>query len=200
MATRSPSPAASMLIERNQGPGSRPVFPGPRPDRHQPIHGCGERFPNSLRRKMIDDILVSRRQMLARCGAGFGMIGLAGALCGRCAGCRSAGGQDAAPSGEGEAHHPSLHERRAVAGRYLRSQAGPGANSRASARPASPVYRTENAHRRPASRRRSSSRARGQSGLPISEIYPQRRQVRATICASSARCTPTSPITSRRCS
>src|SRR5947209_2813560 len=29
---------------------------------------------------MLDDILLSRREMLARCGTGFGMIGLAGLL------------------------------------------------------------------------------------------------------------------------
>ena len=39
----------------------------------------------------------------------------------------------------------------------------------------------------------------GQSGIEVSELFPQRRPGASTTSASSARCTPTCPTTSRRC-
>ena len=126
---------------------------------------------------MRNDVLFSRRDLLTRCGAGFGMIGLANVLAADAPAPNPARAEAAAPSGQGEAHHPSVHERRPVAGRYLRSQAGPGAVSPGQ-RPASIAgYRTENATGGLMPSPFKFPRC-GQSGLPISEIFPQRRQVR----------------------
>ena len=40
----------------------------------------------------------------------------------------------------------------------------------------------------------------GQSGIEVSEIFPESRASASTISASSAPCIPTGPITSLRCS
>ena len=87
--------------------------------------------------------------------AGFGMLGLAGVLGPRIArrGQRRAG---AALRAAGEARHLPVHERRAVARRHVRSQAGAGEIRGPAARAASSTRRA----RAPAScRRRSRSRS-----------------------------------------
>ena len=132
---------------------------------------------------MFDEIPLSRRDLLTRCGTGFGMIGLAGVLRGGRRATprrRSAGAEGAASSGQGEAHHSSVHERRPVAGRYVRSEAGarhlPGAAAREHRQ-----LRTENKTGGLAPSPFKFPRC-GQSGLPISEIYPNVARFADDLC------------------
>ena len=75
---------------------------------------------------------LSRRAVLGRCGMGLGLIGLAGVMAddnpaaassGASAACtriaRATGIQGAAFRRQGQAGRPSVHERRAVAHRYV---------------------------------------------------------------------------------
>ena len=102
----------------------------------------------------------------------------------------------AAFCGQGEAGDSPLHERRAVAGRYVRSQAaldeirGPGAADAEPAHRAADGRRLSLAVQVPEVRR---VRPGSQRALPAHG--PPHRRHRA----SSARCTPTCRTTSRRC-
>ncbi len=119
---------------------------------------------------------LSRRALLGRLGTGLGIVGLAGLLseqrlladaAGRE---QSAGAEDAAFRAAGQEHHSSIHEWRPFPGRYLRSQAGPG--SLPWPAHADGGLRTERSTR---GLMKSPFRFRqhGQSGLPISEIFPR---------------------------
>ena len=155
--------------------------------------------------------LLSRRELLERTGMGLGALALGQLFEGSPA---APGGRKAAPaespatrpirwppgppfSGQGQARHPSVHERRAVAGRYVRPQAD--ADQVRTARRCRIATCRPNA--RPARRcpRRSSSRNTARAGIEVSDIFPQHRLAASTTLRSSARCTPTCRTTSRRC-
>lgn len=119
---------------------------------------------------MLDDLVLSRRDLLARCGAGFGMIGLANVL--------AADAPVADPLAPKLPHHPA----RAKHVIHLYMNGGPSQVDTFDPKPALATYagqrpaaianyRTENATvgLRPSPFKFPRS---GQSGLPISEIYP----------------------------
>ena len=99
--------------------------------------------------------------------------------------------------GQGQARHPPVHERRAVARRHVRPQAAARQVRRQAAADRQPAHRAQD--RRGASRRRSSFSKYGQSGIEVSELFPHVGRAHRRHRASSARCTPTCPTTSRRC-
>ena len=77
------------------------------------------------------DVGLSRREMLCRSGLGLGGLALGQLLAGAPA--LAAGAEHLAAcsavapfSGQGQARHSPVHERRAVASRHVRPQAGPG--------------------------------------------------------------------------
>ena len=92
----------------------------------------------------------------------------------------AAGPEAAALPRQGQARHPPVHERRAVARRYLRPQAGPGHATPAS-RCRTPTC-APSARPAPPSRRRSSSRSYGQSGIEVSELFPHVAECIDDIC------------------
>ncbi len=151
---------------------------------------------------MNRDLLpLSRRELLARSGTGLGMMALAGLLVESEPATAASGYQNPllpkSPhfAGQGEARHPPVHERRALPRRYVRSQAGAGEVRRQGAAQRQPAHRAQDrrgaavAVQVPEVRRK---RHRGQRALR------QDGASSSTTSASSARCTPTCPITSRR--
>ena len=105
---------------------------------------------------------LTRRQMIEQLGGGLGVVGLAGVFARLVAERRSRRGpwqlcRPGAAGAKGQARHHALHERRAVAARHVRSQAG-AVQVR---RPASERGGSAHRARRPAAccRRRSSSSA-----------------------------------------
>ena len=150
---------------------------------------------------------LSRREVLCRIGGGFGGLGLATVLAdaGLLAAEQPAGAVNPlAPKpphfpAAGQAAHLPVHERRAVACRYLRPQAGadearwqaacPNRSPRSGKRePKGNLLEVavQDAHGRP-------ERHRGQR--TVSRSRPRA----STTSASCARCTPTIRITSRAC-
>ena len=121
-------------------------------------------------RPQIEDLALTRREMISRCGMGFATLGLAGllakdAFAGSIAGgagttkLRFAARRRRQPHfpGQGQARHPSVHERRPVARRYVRSQAAARRNT--PARPCRAQSARPSARPAPRFRRRSSSRS-----------------------------------------
>ena len=121
-----------------------------------------------------NDFPLTRRELLRRGGMGFGLIGLAGVLAddGRWPGHRPAAAtttstrsrpEAAALPGEGQAGRPPVHERRAVARRYLRPQAAAGQVPRQAAAEPEPAAPSARPARRCARRSRSGGTARAAS-------------------------------------
>jgi len=143
------------------------------------------------------DNVFTRRDMLTRCGAGFGMIGLANVLAAD------------APAPNPLAPRPPHFAAKAKHIIHVYMNGGPSqvdtfesqAGSRALCRPAAGQHcglshREHHVGLKPSPFKFPHC---GQSGLQISEIFPNIAKF-ATTFASSVRCTPTFPITSRRCS
>ena len=94
---------------------------------------------------------VTRRDALCRIGNGFGMLAFASLVGDSLAAAATLGDQDPedarlgwpAPSREGEARHLPVHERRAVAGGQLRSEADAGQVSRPAAARRQPRHRAQ---------------------------------------------------------
>ena len=115
-------------------------------------------------------------------------------------GCTRLDESDGAPKpslpGQGQAGRPPVHERRAVARRHLRSQADADEISRqAAARPESP-HRAQD--RRGPGLAVLVSRSTARAASRSASCSRDGRAGTSTTCASSARCTPTCPTTSRR--
>ncbi len=116
---------------------------------------------------------LSRRELLLRSGMGLGALGLAGLLFEEgslCRGGQSAGAAAAALSRQGEARDSFLS---ATAGRRTSTRSTPSRPWRST--PASRCRRRCAPNARPGrpSRRRSSSRRYGQSGIEVSELFAQ---------------------------
>ena len=119
---------------------------------------------------------LTRRELLGRCGMGFGLIGLAGILAddnllgsaaSACTGSAqvpwAAGAQGSAFCRQGQAGRPSVHERWALARRHVRSQADAGEVPRQDAPGAEPPHRAQD------------RRGPGLS-LQIQEVRPERHR------------------------
>ena len=126
---------------------------------------------------------ITRRDMLARVGTGLGIArpgrpSCTTAACWRAErpGRQSAGAEAVALPAAGQAHHPSVHERRPVAGRYVRPQAGPRRSTTARSRRPPAQHRAP--HRRPDAVAVQVRQARPSRACEVSEIFPARRQVR----------------------
>ena len=108
---------------------------------------------------------------------------------------RPARAEGAALPGEGEARRPPVHERRAVAGRYVRPQAAARQVPRQAAPDRQPPHRAQD-------RRGDAVAVQVQEVRPVrhrgERAVRQDRRGTSTTCASSARCTPTCRTTSRR--
>ena len=128
---------------------------------------------------------LSRRAMLRRAGAGFGMLGLAGALesaglLGTAGGRRAGRRRPAALRPEGEAGDLPVHERRAVARRHVRPEAVAGAVRRAGAdRRARRAGRPRAGGLMPSPFR---FRPHGESGVVMSELFPDLAQCADDLC------------------
>jgi len=129
---------------------------------------------------MLDNILMSRREMLTRCGAGFGMIGLAGVLAGDA--------PPANPLAPKTPHHPA----RAKHIIHLYMNGGPSQVDTFDPKPALARYRGQRPARianyrtenqtiglRPSPFRFPRC---GQSSLEISEIYPNVAKFADDLC------------------
>ena len=117
---------------------------------------------------------MTRRELLQTMGAGFGMVGLA-ELAGRRNAGGPAGAEGAALSRQGEARHLPVPERRAVAGGHVRPEADARRSITASRCPAGNLRterKTGNLMRSPFTFKKY-----GQSGIEVSEIFPQARRV-----------------------
>ncbi len=132
---------------------------------------------------MLNEFLLSRREMLTRCGAGLGMIGLAGVL---------ADQTRATPPVDPLAPKPPHHPARAKHIIHLYMNGGPSQVDTFDPKPALATYqgqrpasiaslRTENATvgLRPSPFKFPRC---GQSGLPISEIYPNVARFADDLC------------------
>ena len=132
---------------------------------------------------------------LRRSGMGFGSLALAPLLAG--VGrlrprevAKSARAQGGPLSGQGQARHPPVHERRAVARRHVRSQAGADEVRRPRAADANlPTERKTGAALPSPFKFQQVRPERHRSQRAV----PARRPNASTTSASSARCTPTSP-------
>ena len=148
---------------------------------------------------------MTRRHMLCRIGGGFGALGLATMLAGE--GLVRA---DEAPKAASPlAPKPPMFKPRAKRVIYLFMNGGPSQVDTFDPKPALDKYNGQ----RPEGAALPTDRAKGgglmpspfkfakhgQSGIEVSELFPERRPAASTTSASSARCTPTSPTTSRRC-
>src|SRR5438105_11458699 len=132
---------------------------------------------------MLNNIFFSRRDLLTRCGTGLGMIGLAGVL---------ADQAKATPPTDPLAPRPPHHPAKAKHIIHLYMNGGPSQVDTFDPKPALATYqgqrpasiaglRTENATvgLRPSPFRFPRC---GQSGLPISEIYPNVAKFADDLC------------------
>ena len=143
----------------------------------------------SHHRPCLEHAFLTRRELLRRGGMGFGLVGLAGLLAERMTSVEAAkaGAIDLNPlaprqrrtSRAGQAGRPSVHERWALARRYLRPQTAARSVPRQAAAQAQP--RTE---RKTGAAMRSpfTFRKYGQSGIEVSELFAQTAEHIDDIC------------------
>ena len=133
-------------------------------------------------------IPLSRRELLARTGTGLGVLGLASLLADES---RAAGSPTCAPAAtlhpEGQARHSPVHERRPVAGRYVRPETRIDPPPRRDAR-------------EPGTQDRAPDPPLSSRALQVPQIrsvesrsarFSPRSERASTTSASCARCTPT---------
>ena len=118
---------------------------------------------------------LSRRRMLAHCSSGFGLAALSALLSDAAFGAFAGrddrlGRQAASFRPQGQERHLLLHVRRRVARRLIRSQAAARARSRQADADADRTDAVQQQRRLMASPWKF--RSYGQSGLPVSELFP----------------------------
>ena len=156
-------------------------------------------------------LTVTRRALLGRCGMGFGMIGLAGVLSDDRSPSWVAEARAGSPAPPGSlnpmAPRPSHFPGKARQVVHLFMNGGPSQVDTFDPKPMlakyhgkalpGPSLRTE---RKTGAALRSPFvfKQYGQSGIAVSELFARTAERTSTTSASSDRCTPTCPITSRR--